>query len=332
MGLADIFGGDAFTTLSLTTAVNLVPFKPSRIGDMGLFQPQGVTKTTIVIEEKQGNLELLGTKPRGAPASVAERTVRTARSFAIPHIPHDSFVLADDVQNIRAFGSETADQTVAGVVNDRLEQMRQMHEVTHEHLRIGAIHGSILDSDGSTELFDLFTEFNVSETTVDFILATATTDIRAKTLAVIRAVEVALGAAPYDHIHAFCGKTWFEAFIGHALVKEAYDRFQDGVMLRNDPRAGFVFAGVTFEEYRGVVSGVDFIDASQARFFPVGVPNLFKMYYAPADFMETVNTVGLPIYAKQQVMDMDRGVQIHTQSNPLPLCHRPEVLIKGTTS
>ena len=46
---------------------------------------------------------------------------------------------------------------------------------------------------------------------------------------------------------------------------------------------------------------VDFTDASKAYFFPVGVPGLFRQYNAPADFVETANTIGLPRYAKQAV-------------------------------
>jgi hypothetical protein len=66
--------------------------------------------------------------------------------------------------------------------------------------------------------------------------------------------------------------------------------------------------------------------------YPIGVPGLFKTHYAPADFIEAVNTVGLPAYAKQERMEMDRGIKIHAQSNPLCMCHRPAALIKCTMS
>jgi hypothetical protein len=70
--------------------------------------------------------------------------------------------------------------------------------------------------------------------------------------------------------------------------------------------------------------------ASKAYFFPVGVPGLFRQYNAPADFVETANTIGLPRYAKQAVdQQFARWVMLHVQSNPLPICTRPRVLIKG---
>jgi len=43
-----------------------------------------------------------------------------------------------------------------------------------------------------------------------------------------------------------------------------------------------------------------------------------------------VNTIGLPIYAKSEERQYGRGVNMHTQSNPLPLCLRPELLVKLT--
>ncbi len=106
-------------------------------------------------------------------------------------------------------------------------------------------------------------------------------------------------------------------------------RHFDGLR-QGQARGSFEYAGIVFEEYRGKVGTVDFTDASKAYFFPVGVPGLFRQYNAPADFVETANTIGLPRYAKQAVdLQFARWVMLHVQSNPLPICTRPRVLIKG---
>jgi hypothetical protein len=62
--------------------------------------------------------------------------------------------------------------------------------------------------------------------------------------------------------------------------------------------------------------------------FPLGTVDTFGTYFAPADFNETVNTLGQPLYAKQEPRKFERGTDLHTQSNPLPMCHRPGVLVK----
>ena len=75
-----------------------------------------------------------------------------------------------------------------------------------------------------------------------------------------------------------------------------------------------------------------FIAAGEAHAFPVGTVDTFATYFAPADFNETVNTLGQSLYAKQEPRKFDRGTDLHTQSNPLPMCHRPGVLIKLTSA
>ena len=299
---------------------------------MGLFTGKGVSTTTIVVEEKDGVLSLLPTKRRGEGGSVSKHDSRVVRSFAIPHIPHDDIILAEDIQNKRVFGSEDQLESVSQIVNDRLQIMRGDHEVTHEHFRIGALQGKILDADGSTVLFNLFTEFNVSEQTTNFEFTSGSIDPQSLVVTVVRAIEDELGAAAYDHIHVFCGKDWFDAFVKHGVVKTAYERWRQGEFLRTDLRKGFEFAGVLFEEYRGKIGSVSFIGDTVARAFPVGVPNMYVEHWGPGDFMETVNTIGLPVYAKQEMMDFNRGVRLHTQSNVLPIVTRPKALHKLTKS
>ena len=328
----DVFKESAFQTMQLTMAINKLPYTPQRIGQMKLFADKGVRVNTIVVEEKDGILALLPTKLRGSPGTLYSAGKRKVRSFSIPHIPYDDRISAEDVQGIRTFGSETELQSVAGMVNEHLQAMRQHHEVTWEHLMMGALQGIVYDADGSTVIYNLFTEFGTSQQSTDFVLGTTTMNVRGKCLAVKRQVETALGATVYDHVHAFCGATWFDAFINHTLVRSAYERWQNGEMLRNDPRAGFLFAGIIFEEYTGSIGDVDFINAAQCHFFPVGVPNLFVKFNGPADFIESANTLGKALYAKQKVEDYERGIGIHTQSNPLPMCVRPRCLVLGTTS
>ncbi|HML28958.1 MAG TPA: major capsid protein [Hyphomicrobium sp.] len=54
--------------------------------------------------------------------------------------------------------------------------------------------------------------------------------------------------------------------------------------------------------------------------------------FAPGDYIETVNTKGLPRYAKQVRMRNDKGVEIEIQSNHISICTQPNVLRKGVLS
>ena len=331
MSMLDVFNSDAFSVVSLTDAILKAPFRPMRIGSLGLFRERGITTTTVVIEEKDGRLSLIPTSPRGGPASTIGAQKRTARSFVVPHLERESKIMADEVQNVRAFGSDNAQEAVQALVNERLLDLRAMHEVTLEHLRVGAIKGQILDADGSSVLFNLFTEFNVTQQTEDIALSVKTTKVRNDAVAIQRLIEKELGAEPITTYRAFCGDEFFDALIEHDQVKESL-KFQESELLRTDLRKGFEFGGITWENYRGKVGTVSFFPTAEAYVVPIGT-NIFSTYFAPADFGETVNTVGLPVYVKTAVDEgLNRWTKLHSQSNPLALCLRPRAVVKVTKS
>ena len=328
------FQDSAFSMSNLTAAINYLPNMYGRCESLNLFPAKSVRNRSIAIEENRGVLNLLPTQAPGSPATVGTRGKRKLRSFTVPHIPHDDVVLPEEVQGIRAFGSENELQSIASVMTDHLQSMRNKHAITLEHLRMGALKGVILDADGS-EILNLYEAFEIQPKVVSFALGTATTDIKKKCLEVARHVEDNLQGEFMTSIHALVSQEFFDALTSHAKVKEAYERWQDGAALRTDMRSGFTFAGITFEEYRGQASDADgnvrrFIGANEGHCFPLGTHETFSTYFAPADFNETVNTLGKPLYAKQEPRRFDRGTDIHTQSNPLPMCHRPSLLIKLT--
>lgn len=320
-----IFDSDIFTMASLTAAINEVTYQPSQIGDAGLFEAEGISTTHLVIEKDGDTLGLVESKPRGAPGTVVGADKRTGVSFQAAHLPTTATVLADEVQNVRAFGSEDNEQAVQTVVNQRLAKMARRIDMTHEYHRLGAIQGKVLDSDGST-LYDLFQSFGMTQQTVEMKLDTATTDVQGKSLDIHEAIEDALGGLSYTGVTVRCGKSFWKKFITHSKVKEAYERFQAGAQLRADPRAPFPFGGLFWERYRG--GGDVKIGDTEAYASPEGVMDLFITRFAPGDYMDTVNTLGLPFYSSSKMLDHNKGVELEAQSNPAHLCTRPKANIK----
>jgi hypothetical protein len=341
----NVFDSDAFGVVSMTDAINKVPFTPGLIGSLGIFEEFGITTTSVLIEEQEGSLSLIPVTPRGAPAVKNKHNKRTARALIAPHLALEDEVQADEVQNVRAFGSETATQSVMGVVNGRLAEMAGKMDATLEHMRIGALKGQVLDADGSTVLLDLFTAFGVSQIAEkDFNLDGTADECKLMCHEVWRNIRDELGALSMGGIWGLCSSQFFDALVTKDEVKAAYDRWQarvgqfinvQGGQAGDFLRAGLVeqtvfFGGILFQEYRGEVNGVKFVADNKAHFFPVGVPGLYRTAYAPADFEETVNTVGLPRYSKTaRDMEFNRFVRVHTQSNPLNYVTRPRVLIQG---
>ncbi len=331
------FATDAFNMVSLTRAINILPNSYGRLNELNLMPARGVRTRTVIAEEMHGVLNLLPTMPPGSPGSVATRGRRKVRSFIIPHIPHDDTILPSEYEGVRAFGSESEMATLAQIMNNHLQAMRNKHAITLEHLRMGALKGVILDADGST-LYNLYTEFEIEQKSIDFKLGTTTTPVRAKCMEVLRHIEDNLKGEVMSGVRALVSQEFFDKLIDHDNVKAAYANWQAAAdRLGGDPRKGFEFGGITFEEYRGTASDPDgvsrrFIAAGEGHAFPTGTMETFETLFAPADFLETANTIGLELYAKQEPRKFNRGVDIHTQSNPLPICYRPGVLVRVFTS
>lgn len=345
--MLDMFSGDAFSVQSLTNAINLVPKQYGLINEMGLFRERGIATTIASIERKNGVLNLIPTAKRGDPAAKNKRGKRDMLHLEIPHIPLDDMIYPSDIQNKRQFGTQEL-ESPESVVNDRLIEMAMKHDITSEWLKAGALQGKILDADG-TELFNLFNVFDVTEQSVDFVLGTNSTDILTKCLEVKGKVEDSLLGDTMTGVEGLWHPDLFARFVAHDQVKEAYKNYQNMVQsvagmapatanpLRDDVRQGFIFGGILHREYRGKAPDAkgnvrNFITANTARFFPVGTKLTFDHYNAPADYMETVNTTGLPRYAKVVVEQGGRFVEVLSEQNPLPLCLQPKVLVKGRSS
>lgn len=321
-----------FGVRALTTAVNKIPATPTQIRDLGIFEPQYLTTTYVDVEYQEGRVNLVQSKQRGQGGQAVDNKARRIHTFKIPHLPEDDVVRADDVQNLRAFGSDQA-ATVESVVLDKLADGKLNLEFTREHLMLGALQGKILDADG-TELYDLYKEFGITRGAHNWKLGTKTTEVGAeidKTISGLRAKQK--GALVSGWV-ALCGLDFLTALKYHDKIKPIYERYQDGAAYREGSLNPIEFEhnGIKFIQYVGDfgANGAK-IESDKAILLPVG-RKLYTEAFAPADMNATVNTRALPYYASREKLDHDKGWSLHMQSNPLPIALRPELVVTLSAS
>jgi hypothetical protein len=288
------------------------------------------------------------TSARGASGTQVVDQKRVVKAIPVPHIQLNAHIEADEVAGVREFGTTNTMQTVESVVARKLMLGGNNLDITEEHLAMGALQGIVLDADGST-ITDLYTDFGVvKEATTTFHITTsnavATGLGDGKLLlachAIVRTIRKNLrmgGLLP--RIWCFASPGFMDAFTTSNEVRTNFQRFREvasigevGAFLREGAFFGtppFYYGGIWFEEYRG-----GFVDDNHAAFFPIlppGSPSLYQWYYAPADYIETVNTLGRPRYAKVAIDPVyQKWVDIEMQTNPLPVCLRPTALMDGT--
>lgn len=320
MAEISIFEDDAFSVTSLLASINEEHVIPGQIAASGLFTEEGSTTVTQQIEKDGDVLELVAAAPRGAPGQVVIGSKRSLIPFNCVHLPQEFTIMADEIQGIRAFGSRTELQGVQDLVNAKQNKARGQLDLTHEYQRIGAIKGQVVDKDGSI-LVDLFQMFGLKQQKLEMEFGVVDVSVRAGEALDMQ--EDVLGNATGTGAIAWCGKNFWADLISDDSVKEAYLNHEAASALRGDRRQAFEFGGVLWIRYRGKIAGVPFVGDNDAYLVPEGVPGLFKSVFAPANYMETVNTLGLPYYTKLERMKYDKGVTGETQSNPLHICSRP---------
>lgn len=338
MDILNLLGinGPEFEVMSLSQrAVEHIPYTPTFIRSLGLFEGEPISTLVAGFEYEKGTISLIPNTPRGK-TNIQDRDYRTMRYLQVPHLPVDDFLYADELMQKRPMVGQTRSTMAMSELDKRQLKGFRAIDATIEYHMAGALRGIVLDKDGST-LYNLFNEFGVSApAAIDIALSNTNTEVGSSCRTICNQIEDAVGGlAPTGYV-ALLGATMFDAFIGHAKVKDAYNYFaaQNGMNPnREDLRyKGFYFQGITWYQYRGMVSGQAFIPASEGRVFPLGVPGLFKTFYAPANYFETVGTDGLPRYAKLVPSADNSSINIKMQSNPLSICTIPEANRRLTMS
>jgi hypothetical protein len=168
---------------------------------------------------------------------------------------------------------------------------------------------------------------------------TGTTNVQAKVREVLRKIETELKGETMTGVLALVSPEFFDKLISHAKVEDAYKYFSStgAQPLREDTRRRFPFAGIVFEEYNATVtlstgSTETLVPAGEGIAFPMGTLDTFVTYGAPANLIETVNTLGLPMYARQLARPDGSAIEVKTEASVLPINKRPRPAVKITSS
>lgn len=310
----------------LTDAVNRLPASTTIIRGLDLFTPKYLTTTYFSVEQKNGVLSLVNNSPRGTPGQPAYEHRGPIHTFECLHLAKHDVVRADDVQNIRAFGTENTAETVASKVNDKLLAMKSDLEYTREHLMLGALQGKLVDANGDP-LLDIYDKFGLTRQEFSFEFSKKTTNINMVIDSLKTALRKKLGGESLSGWTVLCSEAFMQSLVYHESLKAVYERYQDGALFRTaETNVMFAHKGIEFVQYDHVFESGIKISDGEAIILPKGTRSTFAEYFAPADMSDAVNTKALAYYASREKLRHDKGWDLEAQSNPLPLVLRPELV------
>jgi len=337
MATMDIFANSAFSVTSLSGFVQKMPYVPQMLGSLNMFTPAPIRTRTLFVDRTNGGITLIPTSADGAPPEVLDGEGRDAVALRTTRLAKRFTLMASELDGIRASGTESELQGVQSEYNRRMTRIRADMELTHEHHRLGALQGLLLDSDGASVIYDYSTEFNEAiPVATSFELDITTTDVIGICKSISRSMARSGGGSLAGaSIHALCGDAFYDALVAHPNVEKFYLNQQMAQSLQTAQGqifSSFTIGGITFHNYRGTDdNSLVAIPVDEAKFFPVGARDVFQVAYSPLEALGYINTPGQPVYA-MNVPDRDRNMWTKGEiySYPLYMCQQPRVLRKGT--
>lgn len=338
----DVFSANPFQATELKEAVGNIVYIPQTLNQMGIFEVEPISTTTVSIYKTNETLEFVPTTERGSPRSLPGRDRKLLRQLSTVNLRQEDRINSHEVQNIvnENIPFDTALSNAEDEVDKRMAKLMRKLEFTREYHRFAAMSGALLDADGSV-LYNYFDEFGVAKPaaiTFDF----ATLDkgkLRTRvTQLVFRPMMRQLNARknPTTRIGALCSDEFFDKLLENPEIYNTYLIQQQAAELREGRAWTSVnFAGVEWMNFQGTDDNSTIaIPANRCRFFPIGATDVFKEYRSPGEEWDEVNTLGEEFYP--YVLPDIRGLQgymsyvdLILDAHPLFACIAPDVLLEG---
>lgn len=335
----ELLDNDMFSLHKLTQVVQKTKYQPARLGELGIFEPDYIDLTTFIVEiTEEDGIMVLSPSARGGPGQTFGDTEGRGVAFQVAHFQINDSILADAVQGRRAIGTDAKRRNLVNEIAKKWRLHRQRFELTEESQRMGALKGMVVyfKKDGSvSHTIDLFDRFDVTPNpliTLNCKSSQPGAPILRQLDEIKRQTLDKLGNIGFRELRFECSNELWDAVIDSDEVRDSYKGTSKAEFLRtsyigpnrSSTYGAFEYGGVIFENYRGT-NQVN-VGTGKAQMVPMGIPGLFKTVYGPADYNETVNTLGEKLYSKVKPKPNDKGYDLEMQSNPMTYCSRPEVL------
>lgn len=343
------------TTRSLSNGFQLVDWtdeilnvdnQAGLIGGMNLFRTQGISQTAVVFDKSMNDTTLLPQVSRRG-RETTKGSDRKVETFSLPlaYFKDSDYITPEDIQGWRMPGTPGAEETLANVRVQKLEDMRAKVEQSLEYMKLQAVKGIMKTPDGVV-IADMFTEFGITQEVIDFDLGTATTDVNAKISQLKRYLQTNLkSGSVIGGIRVVVDGSFFDKLVNHNQIRQAYLYYASQRDINRESTNQFMawgsvdqfeYKGITFVTYDHVFKLPD--DTTEAavatdtgHVIPV-VRDLFRGYYGPSNKLSGANSVGREMFAYEFTDPKDEFHEMQVETSPLFFGTQPQVLVKLTSS
>jgi hypothetical protein len=344
----DILRNDTFSYVNLQRVAGNTTYVPTTLGQMAIYDPEPIVGEIVHLYEEDGIIRLVPTTERGTPDVRLIPNVGRMRALQTPRLGQITSVRAAELMGIAnmSLPETIRERNAVQLLTKRVQQMKQNLEFTKELHRFGGIQGKVLDADGTSVVADFFDIFGLGQPVlvdVDFVnIAEAAllqfiqdTFLRPITIALQDGGRITNGVT----LGCLCGDLFWAALMKHPGFQLAYRLMLQangnatalGQLTRPNMWNVVEFAGVRWINYMGTRNSDIAVPLTECRFFPIGVPDVFKVYWGSGETLEDVLEPGKPeyLYVRPDVRAHPEFMDAILRAYGLYACIFPKALMRA---
>lgn len=343
---------DRSKVIDRTDSLVLVPNTVGIVNALNIFSPYYSTQKIVEVVRSTSRSTILEDRNWDERNQTIAGRSRDSLLLAIPHFPADDAITPNDIDGVVSANSlaEAAElESVQNVRADKMFDLREAHGLTMEAARMQLITDGSVYAPNGTVVTNYYTEFGVTREEIGVDLSAAT-DPRAAVNEGKRAVRAGLTGGQAGTVRAFvalCSSSFYEAMLMNPYVTDTMKQV-GGQQAQNlllgaggDAVPGLdarfeatTLFGVTWIDAgaagRDLADGtfVPFVPEGDAYLMPVGVRDMFKTYFAPANRLTTVNRRAQGSYWFEYLNEKDDIIEIMTEQNFLNALLNPAAIVR----
>ena len=323
---------NGFLILDYSKHIELVPRVHTLVNDMNLFTDVFGSTTVAQAERVVEKTGLISARKRGGERNFVDSEDARTENFNIPFFPLDRHIKAADIQNFRAYGEGNAPKTLESEIARIMARIKRFQAQLKERAMVAAIMGTSWAPNDPDATYDYYTVWGLTQATANVNFTTTTIDPRDVIEDQARAhiIDEAADSAGEYRILAICSRKYFSALIAHPLVENAY-QFYDSAQEPLRRRLGGDAINRMFES-KGVLYIEDisgYFGTDDAFIMPLGINDMFKNQFAPADVAQTANETAQELYLWYKESDYHRDQKLESESSFISINARPELVVKS---
>lgn len=324
---------------SVVNPIELIPAKYGIMSALGLFTAESLNTDSVIIPRIQYSAHKMTAVRWGTAVKNQAKEAKGYLTLQIPHYAEEDAILPRDIRGKFQWEDIVATERKESVQALFARKMRTMTDAatrTWDAAFIQLVRDGTAVRDDLGNLYNYYTEFGETRVDVTMTLSDETIDPMPKIQEAIDAVvdNFRGGYIPTRFV-CLAERTLFDSLARHPYTVDSYkyieqnqsvailnQKLATGGMNLDDRYTTLEMGGVTF-----IRVDSNEMTVGEGRLFPVDIPDLFKVFFAPSEKnFAVVDSIAQSAYYWEETTEKE--VHMEVESNFLPVLMWPKAVVR----